>query len=79
MRQILFSHEQTFVATYLNPEAWMLKQNEIGKERETRSYSYMELTKKIIDFMEVVRKTVFTRGLNYSWVSESEEILFGDR
>lgn len=79
MRQILFSHEQAFVATYLNPEAGMLKKNVIGKERETRSYSYMELTKKNIDFMEVVRKTVFTRGLNYSWVSESEEMLFGDR
>lgn len=79
MRQILFSHEQAFVATYLNPDAGMLKKNEIGKERETRSYSYMELTKKNIDFMEVVRKTVFTRGLNYSWVSESEEMLFGDR
>lgn len=48
MRQILFSHEQAFVATYLNPEAGMLKKNVIGKERETRSYSYMELTKKIL-------------------------------
>lgn len=48
MRQILFSQEQAFVATYLNPDAGMLKKNEIGKERETRSYSSMELTKKIL-------------------------------